>query len=418
MAVVQYRFPNVFQLTSAYHDRIGPNDDGGNHGKGLACDISNAGNEGSPEMKALAQWWYENFLGKGLLELIHSPFNNNVGHDRNVGDGMTEYYNPGTMSEHRNHVHIAMAGVVSADGTTSGISGSLAGAGGNIQWENKLAKNLFTFLFEPERYNDALSEELTGKHASLNDQPLINIIKTICSARMCQFQSTPDGQFLAFYPDYFGLHGDKPPELTLEDIEIKDFTISINDNSLATHVWVQGANGSEPGGVLTGVDAYFTSPGIVTVEDEWLFQLATSEMYFSPEFTDAEEFLGRYGVRPFRDRPHENINSMDNPAAMLVVAIRIFMERWAQQYDSQVQLTFMPELLPGMRVHLISHGLVVYVQSVRHSFDYNSGFTTSASVMAPMKPQTAQSRQQLWEDIIAKGNAAKDKRESEKNEAK
>ena len=406
-AVALYKFP---MMTITSKDRF---TDNGYHSRAAACDISNGGDAGTPEMKALAQWWYDNFFGKGIAELIHSPFNNNVGDDQNVGDGMSTYYNPGTMAQHRNHVHIAMKGVVSADGTTAGYTGAPGGggaAGGNIQWENKLAKNLFTFMFEPERFNDELSEVLTGKHASLNDQPLIQIVKALCSARMCQFQSAPDGQFLAFYPDYFGLDGSNPPQLDLEDIEIKDFTISVNDNALATHVWVQGSQGPDPGSVIQGVDAYLTSPGIVTVEDEWLFKLATSEMYFKPEFEDVNEFLGRYGVRPFRDQPYSNINSMDNPAAMLVVAIRVFMEKWAQQYQTNVSFTFMPELFPGMRIRLVSHQLVVYVESVTHNIDYNSGFTTTASVLAPMQPRDPALREAIWKEITT----PKPKEEKEK----
>lgn len=403
-AVALYKFP-MMTITSAYHDRTGPNDDGGYHGKGQACDISNGGDAGTPEMKELAQWWYENFLGKGLLQLIHSPFNNNVGDDQNVGDGMSTYYNPGTMAQHRNHVHIAMAGVVSADGTTDGITGgSAGGGGGNIKWENKLAKNLFTYIFTPDSYNDELSEVLTGKHASLNDQPLIKIVKALCGARMCHFQSGPDGSFNAFYPDYFGLDG-SAPALTLEDIEVKDFTIMVNDNALATHVFSQGSQGPD-GTVFQGVAGYLNSPGLITVEDEWLFKLATQEMYLQPEFDNAEEFLGRYGIRPYREEPFSNINSKDNPAAMLVVAIKVFMEKWAQQYETQVSLTFMPELFPGMRLILASHNLGVYVQSVTHTFDYSSGFSTQCSVMAPMVPRSQAERDAMWESVMA-SNAKK-----------
>ena len=402
-AICCWRFPDTWSgengLNSAFSkDR---NEPGSLHHTGQACDMSNGGNAGTPEMKALAQWWYDNYLGKGLQELIHSPFNNNVGHDKNVGDGMTEYYNPGTMAQHRNHVHIGMSTVPSPDGTSMPyIGGGSSMAGGNIQWENKLAKNLFTYLFQPERFDDELSEMLTGKHASLNDQPMIQIVKSLCAARMCHFQSTPDGRFLAFYPDYFGINGVRPPQLYLEDIEIKDFTINVNDNALATHVFAQGSHGPDPNMVIPGVHGYLTSPGIVTVEDEWLFKLATNEMYFQPEFSDPEEFLARYGPRPFRDQPYTNINSDKNPAAMLVVAIKLFMEKWAQQYQTQVQLTFMPELLPGMKMELVSHQLVVYVEKVTHSFDYNSGFTTTATVMAPMRPRSQAERDAMMEEMI------------------
>lgn len=405
-AVALYKFP---MMTVTSKDRF---TDSGYHSKAAACDISNGGDAGTPEMKALAQWWYDNFLGKGIAELIHSPFNNNVGDDRNVGDGMSDYYNPSTMSQHRNHVHIAMKGVVSADGTTAGFvggAGSAGGGGSAIQWENKLAKNLFTYMFEPERFMDPLSELLTSKHASLNDQPLITIVKALCSARMCHFQSAPDGTFSAFYPDYYGMDGNAP-NLILEDIEVKDFTISVNDNALATHVYTQGSYGPDQN-LLSGMEGYLTSPGLVTVEDEWMFKIATSEMYIAPEFKDAEEFLGRYGIRPYRGPQYPNINSRENPAAMLVVAIKVFMERWAQQYETQVSFTFMPELYPGYRIILPSHQLGVYVQSVTHNIDYNSGFTTTATVMAPVQARSQAERDAMWADII---NSAPKKEEPDK----
>lgn len=408
-AIACWRFPDTWSgengLNSAFSkDRF---TDSGMHSRAQACDMSNGGDAGTPEMKALAEWWYENYLGKGLQELIYAHFNNNVGHDQNVGDGMGSYYGPSTMADHRNHVHIGMTTVPSPDGTSMPyIGGGGAGAaGGSIQWENNLAKNLFTYLFSPERFDDELSEQLTGKHASLNDQPLIKVVQALCSARMCHFQSAPDGSFSAFYPDYFGLDG-TAPNLMLEDIEIKDFTISINDNALATHVFSQGSHGPDPGTMLQGVSGFLTSPGMVTVEDEWLFKIATNEMYFAPEFSNPDELLGRYGIRPFR-KDYPNINSLDNPAAMLVVAIKLFMEKWAQQYQTQVALTFMPELFPGMRLQLASHNMAVYVESVTHTFDYSSSFSTTCSVMAPVQPRSKAERDAMWEAIKA-DNAKKD----------
>lgn len=406
-AVVKYKFPGVFPNFGKSRSEPGSDHD---YSVNKAVDVGQgAPNRDTPEMLELARWWKENYMGKGIRELIYaSP--HNVHMDVADGEGMT-IYGPGTMAQHHDHVHISMEGVVSADGTTSaaGFSGSGGGGGGaNIQWENKLAKNLFTYMFMPDSYNDELSEVLTGKHASLNDQPLIKIVKALCSARMCHFQSGPDGSFNAFYPDYFGLQGDAP-DLTLEDIEVKDFTIMVNDNALATHVFSQGSQGPD-GTVFQGVAGYLNSPGLVTVEDEWLFKLATQEMYFQPEFDNAEEFLGRYGIRPFREEPFSNINSKDNPAAMLVVAIKVFMEKWAQQYETTVSLTFMPELFPGMRLQLASHNLGVYVQSVSHSFDYSSGFTTTCSVMAPMVPRSQAERTAMWEQQLAASASRKEEK--------
>lgn len=74
------------------------------HGQGLAVDFSNS-TDTTPQMQSAAQNLFSNY-GKGLLELIHSPFNHNVKHGKDVGDGFG-FYGAGTMNEHRNHVHVA-----------------------------------------------------------------------------------------------------------------------------------------------------------------------------------------------------------------------------------------------------------------------------------------------------------------------
>lgn len=78
--------------------------DPGHHGSGNAVDFSD-GTDSTPGMRRAAQWFYANY-GKGLYELIHSPFNNNVKNGQNVGDGFG-LYGAGTMNGHRNHVHVA-----------------------------------------------------------------------------------------------------------------------------------------------------------------------------------------------------------------------------------------------------------------------------------------------------------------------
>ena len=74
------------------------------HGQGLAVDFSN-GTDTTPQMQSAAQNLFSNY-GKGLLELIHSPFNHNVKHGKDVGDGFG-FYGAATMNQHRNHVHVA-----------------------------------------------------------------------------------------------------------------------------------------------------------------------------------------------------------------------------------------------------------------------------------------------------------------------
>ena len=97
-----------------------------NHGRGLAVDFSN-GSDSTPQMRSAAQFFYQNY-GKGLLELIHSPFNNNVKNGKNMGDGFG-FYGAGTMNQHRNHVHVAAAAPLGAPG--SGVI-PVVGDGGSV----------------------------------------------------------------------------------------------------------------------------------------------------------------------------------------------------------------------------------------------------------------------------------------------
>ncbi|WP_018119420.1 phage tail tape measure protein [Corynebacterium mastitidis] len=99
------------------------------HGQGLAVDFSN-GTDTTPEMQRAAGFFFENY-GPALLELIHSPFGHNVKHGQDVGDGFG-FYGAGTMSAHRNHVHVAASSPLPEPGTpiepvTSGGGGSIGG---------------------------------------------------------------------------------------------------------------------------------------------------------------------------------------------------------------------------------------------------------------------------------------------------
>lgn len=288
-------------------------------------------------------------------------------------------YFAGDYGGHQDHVHTRQSAALDGSGS---MTGAAPGMGGGSTFENKLAKNIFTFLFDPTIYADELSGQLVGKYASLNDQSLIEIVRALCEARMCEFQSSPDGEFVAFYPDYFGLDG-TAPALKLEDIECKDIRININDDALTTHVFTRGANTMEGTLSATGDLGYIESPGVVTVEDEWLFKRATEGAYFTPEFDNAEDLLRRFGPRRIK-KQYPNVYQDGAPESMLLIAIKLFMQKWAEQYQTQIELTFMPEIFPGMRIELVGHDLVVYVKSVTHNMDFESGFTTSVQVMAPM----------------------------------
>ncbi|USC17042.1 transglycosylase SLT domain-containing protein [Rhodococcus sp. 11-3] len=107
------------QLTSSYRDT---ND---YHGQGKAIDVSN-GSDSTPEMRNVATV-VANKWGRDTLELIHSPFNMNIKDGRNVGDGMG-LYGAGTMAQHRNHVHWAVARALDGEaGLPIGDGGGYSG---------------------------------------------------------------------------------------------------------------------------------------------------------------------------------------------------------------------------------------------------------------------------------------------------
>lgn len=85
--------------------------DNGYHSKGMAADFSD-GSDTTPGMQRLANLIANTFAPPKTLQLIHQPFNRNIGQGAGfVGDGLG-FYGAGTMSEHRNHVHWASDGPV------------------------------------------------------------------------------------------------------------------------------------------------------------------------------------------------------------------------------------------------------------------------------------------------------------------
>ncbi|OZE92449.1 hypothetical protein CH298_02635 [Rhodococcoides fascians] len=133
--VVDAKFPGM-QLTSGLRFT-----DSGYHSKGMAADFSDGGDAGTPTMKALAGFIADNYA-PDTIELIHSPFDRNIGGGGFVGDGMG-FYGAGTMSEHRNHVHWAVGhelGEPSGGSIMSAITGALGGA---VNWVRNKVADLF-----------------------------------------------------------------------------------------------------------------------------------------------------------------------------------------------------------------------------------------------------------------------------------
>ncbi len=229
-----------------------------------------------------------------------------------------------------------------------------------------------------------------GPRAFITDVSSLSTISTLATMGLREFQSGPDGSFLAWYPDYFGLYG-TAPALSIHDIEVINFSIYHDDTQLYTHVGVSG-DPTEVGNVSL-VDWLMTN-GIVTIENNAILgllfgsdpsTLSSSMSTLLAQGIDintfAREFLRRYGMRPYVDsEPMIRSQLME-----FMYALQEFIYLWSQQYATSVTFTFMPELYPGMLIELADHGIQVYVQSVSQSCARDGGFTTNAVVTCPTR---------------------------------
>lgn len=242
--------------------------------------------------------------------------------------------------------------------------------------------------------NYALAELLSGGRALLNDQPLLPYLKNVLNSTMRSFCSAPNGDLIAWYPDYYGMWG-AAGKMTIQPIEIKDFTVSWSDDYMVTHQFatVSSSGGRNlfdlSSGSATGNTAFLgaqalVTTGIATIDfsEIWsaLFGMKLSE-------ADAKKFSAwiknRFGARP----DYQELPGLVGPKAQFFAAIFLLMRQFAYQYSATVPLTFMPELWPGMLMQIPEFDFQAYVTTVTHNFQFGQGggFSTDVTVTAPAR---------------------------------
>lgn len=268
---------------------------------------------------------------------------------------------------------VAGPGMPVGTGSTSGL---LGGTGSDGQQE-PIARNLFSYFFTPGLFAPSIANLFNGEKSFIDCQPLIQEVQAVCRSGLRNFTSAPNGDFIAYYPDYFGVDG-KPIAMTIEDIEMKDVRINLTDDAMTTHVYVSG-DATMGIGQKTEMLGWLTSMGVATVENETLFQRLKRVVPGGGDGLSGGAILQKYGVRPLQ----LEFNMVASHKLEFLVACQVFMQKWAEQYLTSASFTFMPELFPGMRVALANTGIVVYVSEVTHTFDWEQGFSTTAKIMAP-----------------------------------
>lgn len=255
---------------------------------------------------------------------------------------------------------------------------------------------------------------LRGNRALANDKPLFDTIKSAVNSSLRSFSSGPAGEFVAWFPDYWGLYG--APTLMLSDMELLDLTIERDGDAFRSHVYCAGVDsaGSAIGfdrtqGVVSiesNVDA-LTSSAAANDDDVDEFFVSDKPSYIlkallgiKDDDPDAwkyspKELYRRYGARPasvnagqtlIESGMNSDVEYESNPQYILpfLYALYAFMENWSNQTSCNLTITYMPCLRPGMRIRLESIDVEMYVKSVTHTMNYSTGFTTSVSCCCPI----------------------------------
>jgi len=260
------------------------------------------------------------------------------------------------------------------------VVGGSQGTAGSASDLDPFKMGVFNYLFIGKKF-DASSYLFTKELAAVNDQQLMSTIQAIVSASLRSFMSGPDGSFVAFFPDYFGLYHEKGQpnySLQLEDIELVDFKIDVNDDNLATDVFVAGST-SDTENVAPMLNSWLNSNGVVNIRQNDAMALMLGDQFVAKDNFDPDAFYNRFGLRPLKaEFPQINDHIYE-----YVQALTLFMRTWAAQYSTQVQFTFMPELMPGMRILIKSHKVTVFVEEVVHTGSFDTGFSTTATISSP-----------------------------------
>lgn len=221
-------------------------------------------------------------------------------------------------------------------------------------------------------------ELLSGIRALMNDTSLLNTVDQYLSAGMRHYCSAPNGDFIAWFPDYFGHYG-TAAKMVIQDIEIENgFAVGWSDAALKTHMFVTSSStGLEGLGDASAVYQQLTTAGIASVQFP---ELMRSLFKIDPGlFKDGgKAFLNRFGARP----AFEAMDQITGGRQEFFFACHKFMLNWAQQYSARPPLTFMPEIYPGMLLVFPRYGVQGYVESVTHTFDTSNGFSTQPTVLA------------------------------------
>jgi hypothetical protein len=378
---------------------VGQRGNASDHPAGLALDFmmttaSRAQGEEVANGNAVAAWFAANPNAFGTKYIIWMDRSNS-------GTGWKPYVHPNLKGQsasqiasaandnlqHRNHVHVSFnnTGAAAIGPMGSAWPGSAPGdftggftniaAGGTSPLG---ADYWFGGAADPE------STTLAGIRALMNDQPLLPYITMLMQASMRSYCAAPNGDFIGWFPDYFGVYG-TAGRMMVRNIELTDFSVTWSDENLKTHVFTSASiTGFGSPGMETQVAANKAqTSGIATVEFPGILRALLNVDPNDPAsdgWLNPQAILQRFGAR----KMYEGMGALTSRKAEFWYALQLFQENWAKQFSCQAPITFMPELFPGMLLMLADYGVQFYVTGVDHTFDFEGGgFRTTAYIAAP-----------------------------------
>lgn len=286
-------------------------------------------------------------------------------------------------------------------GATSSLPSSSSSSSANSEADD-LGLKLFKFVnYMTPSNTPAIIESylLKGSDTGLNmanDKPAIDYVDSCCKASMRAYMSLPDGSFAAFVPDWFGKMFPDSKYHNVIDIprhEVMKFKADFDKSSYVSHLFLT-TNEALPDpyglGITSGLNdlmKLLTSSGTVTMQYQGanlLKLMDISSTGLDQNDPDAlNKLMQRWGVSVKR----ESDEYIQNAQLTAISALYRFLQYWANCFTSTMQLTFRPEIMPGLRLHFADAGVTLYVKSVQHSWNATSGGTTNVTVVSPVTDQ-------------------------------
>lgn len=286
---------------------------------------------------------------------------------------------------------------VSAQGLQTSPSSSEPWYNPNDPFDKLFGSNPWFPAFDAEAAET--SAVFTGPRALLNDQPLLPYLKNLLGSTMRSYCSAPNGDLIAWFPDYYGIWG-TAAIMRVEPIELIDLTVYWDDTNLVTHQYtiappaqqIDLGSGQTSGitipstGQTVPLDVLYamTTTGIASID---IPAIMYALFGLEPTQAASQAFISyiykRFGARP----DLEQLPGIVGPQGEFFSALFLFMRSWAYQYNSDVQMTFMPELWPGMLLQVPAFDFQAYVTTVTHTFQMGEGgfFNTTVNIAAPAR---------------------------------